>query len=181
MDGLEELHLGRNKICDLSGLAGLSSLRTLGVASNRLTSLHGIQTLTGLREVYADHNGIQGMAELAPLVALHTLELSANQLHHVECADLVALEELWLNSNPISDADGIAQLAHLPKLKTVYLEGCPISKTGAYRKIVLGLVPALEQLDADAVGSTAGSISGTRSRDWEGEAAGVGCKRQATG
>ena len=39
----------------------------------------------------------------------------------------------------------------LPKLKTVYLEGCPISKGEAYRSTVLGLVPTLEQLDADAI------------------------------
>lgn len=128
------------------------------------------------------------MSEIAPLTALHTLELSANKLHAVECASLVSLEELWLNSNPIADASGVAQLAHLPKLKTVYLEGCPISKLGSYKQTVLELVPALEQLDADRVGglerSSAGSVVGTRqARDGEGggEAAGADRKRQAIG
>jgi Leucine-rich repeat (LRR) protein len=124
------------------------------------------------------------MAELAPLAELQTLELSANQLHSVDCASLIALEELWLSSNPILDAAGIAQLGNLPKLKTVYLDGCPISKNGAYRETVLGLVPALQQLDADVLGcagGSPGSACGTRSRDTQGEDAGAACKRQATG
>ena len=67
LTGLEELHLGRNKITRVEGLGTLLALRVLGLASNRLRSLDGVQSLTALRELYADHNGIEAMSELAPL------------------------------------------------------------------------------------------------------------------
>jgi len=181
LEGLEELHLGRNKISDVSGLAGLSSLRVLGLASNRLTSFKGIETLCALRELYADHNGIERMAELASLSELHTLELSANRLRVVDCAGFSSLEELWLNANPIQDVDAIGELVALKKLKTLYLEGCPVSKLEAYRSIVLALVPGLQQLDADMVErlkTAVGIVTGTRHRD-EGEPENPDPKRQA--
>ena len=62
LGGLEELHLGRNKLTSLEGLQGLRSLRVLGLASNRLKSLDGVQPLLALRELYADHNWIGGSA-----------------------------------------------------------------------------------------------------------------------
>ena len=53
----------------------LRALRVLGIASNRLRSLDGVQPLLALRELYADHNGIDGLDPLAGLTRLHTLDL----------------------------------------------------------------------------------------------------------
>jgi Leucine-rich repeat (LRR) protein len=111
-----------------------------------------VGALLELRELYADHNGIEDMAPLSPLAALHTLELSNNQLQAVACARLGALEELWLNNNAIAAPEQLAELASLPRLQTLYLAGSPISQLPDYARTVLGLAPqTLRQLDADAV------------------------------
>eukprot|EP00965_Chrysotila_dentata_P225256 6194648-Pleurochrysis_carterae.AAC.7 len=90
------------------------------------------------------------MDELIELSSLHTLELSSNRLKAVACASLGALEELWLNDNPIADVSAVAQVGRLTRLKTLYLAGCPLSKLGTYRADVLGVAPdSLAQLDAD--------------------------------
>ena len=40
----------------------------------------------------------------------------------------------------------------LPRLKTLYLSGCPFARTADYRASVLGLAPStLVQLDADSL------------------------------
>ena len=153
LGALRELHLGRNDI-DLigEGLAGLASLRTLGLASNRLRSLQGVEAAVGLRELYADHNIIDDTAPILGLSQLHTVELSANRLRSIQVAPLSLLEELWLSDNPIDDAAALADVAVLPRLKTLYLSGCPFALTADYRASVLGLAPStLVQLDADSL------------------------------
>lgn len=81
---------------------------------------------------------------------LHTLELGSNCLQHVACASLSALEELWLSGNKMASAEDIAEVGQLPRLKTLYLSGCPISQTPGYRDTCLRIVPSsLSQLDAD--------------------------------
>ena len=43
----------------------LSSLRVLGLASNRLRSIEGVETAFELREIYADHNAIVSLQPYA--------------------------------------------------------------------------------------------------------------------
>ena len=92
----EVLHLGRNKLTSLVGIGRLHSLRVLGVASNRLRSIHPeLSELRALQELYADHNGIECMRPLAGMGSLHTLELSSNRLAIVDCETLCSLEERY--------------------------------------------------------------------------------------
>jgi hypothetical protein len=116
---LTELHLGRNKLRSLGGgLAPLRALRVLGVASNRLRTLDGVQPLGALAELYADHNGIDDAAALGGLVRLTTLELTANRLADLApCRALGALEELWLADNALADMAALAPLHGLERLQ----------------------------------------------------------------
>ena len=134
-------------------------LGRLGLASNRLRTLDGLGAVATLRELYADHNGIDAMGALSGLSRLHTLDLSCNRLAAVECATLTALEELWLNENPIESAADLADLARLTGLRTIYLAGSPIAQSPDYRAELCRLVPSLHQLDADAIAPRVGESS----------------------
>ena len=93
---------------------------------------------------------VDDTAPLLGLSQLHTVELSANRLRAVRVAPLALLEELWLSENPIADVGALADVAALPRLKTIYLSGCPLALTAEYRASVLRLAPStLVQLDAD--------------------------------
>lgn len=159
LNSLEELHLGRNKITALGEIPQLPKLALLGLASNRLRTLDGLGAVATLRELYADHNGIDAMGALSGLSRLHTLDLSCNRLAAVECATLTALEELWLNENPIESAADLADLARLTGLRTIYLAGSPIAQSPDYRAELCRLVPSLHQLDADAIAPRVGESS----------------------
>lgn len=134
-------------------LGCLRELRILGVASNRLRSLVGIEQVLTLRELYADHNGIADLSPLAHLCRLTTLDLGANRVASLEGLDaLDSLEELWLTDNRIGTIDNLAPIAKLPCLATLRLSGCPVAKVANYRVEVKQCMPAtLTQLDADAL------------------------------
>ena len=135
------------------GLASLRALRILGVASNRLRSLAGIEHASSLRELYADHNGITDLSPLAELPRLTTLDLGANRVASLDgLHDLHSLEELWLSDNRISEIERLAPITKLPSLATLRLSGCPVARTDDYRLEVRRCMPAtLTQLDADVL------------------------------
>lgn len=85
--------------------------QVLGLASNRLPSLRGVETVTTLTEIYADHNGISDTSPLAPLTSLVTLDLGANRFSSLDASPLSpTIEELWLTDNPLPDLDCISPL-----------------------------------------------------------------------
>lgn len=133
------------------GLSSLRALKVLGLASNRLRSLEGIEPLHTLQELYADHNGITELAPLVPLTKLHTLDLGANQVSNLEsCRELKLLEELWLPDNAIASLDDLAPINKHTRLQSLRLSGCPCAKQPGYRDAVRhAMPPSLQQLDAD--------------------------------
>lgn len=64
---------------------------------------------------------------------------------------LVSLTDLWLNHNQISSYEDLSEVASLPVLSTLYLEGNPLAKDTQYRVKVTLALPRLEQLDATAI------------------------------
>lgn len=165
---LEELWAGKNKLASLAGaqLDGLARLRILDVQSNRLVSLAGLaggRMLAGLRELYAAFNGLgradaggEGLARaLDGAVALEVLDVSSNGLTTLDgLAGLRALTDLWAGGNALASLDAArvaSDLAGLPALAVLYLEGNPAARDWEYRLAVARALPRLRQLDAGEI------------------------------
>ncbi|BGP26239.1 leucine-rich repeat protein [Rhodotorula toruloides] len=138
---LDEVNLNENDISYLTGIP--STLRTLLVASNRLTSLasfshvrnlerldlsnnqlesvHQLACLKHLRELKADGNEISSIEGLAQLDSLVRLSLKSNRLQSVDFGKTkwTRLETLHLARNEIAVVQG---LEHLVSLTTLNLE-----------------------------------------------------------
>jgi len=154
LTALEALWLGKNKITVLQGLEALTNLRKLSVQSNRLVQIdHGLVHHPLLEELYLSHNGLTTSLGLHTLPSLKILDLSSNQITKLEILEpLVNLEELWCNDNKLSSFPELdPQLLNKPRLSTVYFERNPISSDPRYRPKLLGIVPTLQQIDANMV------------------------------
>jgi len=111
--------------------------------------------LQQLRELYLGHNGLTALdaATLAALPALTTLDVTANPLADLApLAGARALEDVWAGYTALASFDAaLAGLRGLPALRTLYLEHTPVAKDWEYRLRVARELPALAQLDADAI------------------------------
>jgi len=151
---LEALWLGKNKITAVQGLETLTNLRKLSVQSNRVVQIEqGLSQNPLLEELYLSHNGLTTSLGLHTLISLKILDLSSNQLTKLEALEsLVNLEELWCNDNKLSSFPELdPQLLNKPRLSTVYFERNPVSSDPRYRPKLLGIVPTLQQIDANLV------------------------------
>ena len=52
------------------------------------------------------------------------------------------MEDLWMNDCKIEDWNEVSKLAHMAKLKTIYLERNPIMRDTMYRKKVMLTLPS---------------------------------------
>jgi Leucine-rich repeat (LRR) protein/Neuraminidase (sialidase) len=144
---LETIDLRNNAISDLSPIAGLTALRTLNLANNNVQDLAPITGLTSLEVFRAKNNNIAALPEMSALTQLRELSLGANaiadlspiaalpalvELGLVEnafgnaidpIANLVTLEVLWLDENPVAD---LAILAGLNRLRELHVKNCAL-------------------------------------------------------
>jgi protein phosphatase 1 regulatory subunit 7 len=156
---LEELWLGKNKLAalDAAELAPLRALRILDVQSNRLTELGAgaLPPLPALAELYVAHNALRALDArvFAALPALHTVDVSGNPLEDLAAlAGARALADVWAGGTRVATFDAaLGGLRALPALRTLYLEHAPVAKDWEYRLRVARELPALTQLDADAI------------------------------
>ncbi|RSH90363.1 hypothetical protein EHS25_000968 [Saitozyma podzolica] len=132
---LEEIKLNENAISYLSGIP--SSVRTLHVPSNRLTSLTSVNHLRNLqyldisrnqldsvsqlsclvhlRELKADDNKISSLNGILDMDGLIRLSVKSNQLERLDLADAkwTRLEVLELADNTITAIKGLESLSSL--------------------------------------------------------------------
>lgn len=152
---LEELWLGKNKIRELKNLHNFAHLKILSIQSNRITKMEGLDELVNLEQLYLSHNGLTRLEGLERNIKLTTLDISNNQIAKIEnISHLKELEEFWASYNQIPDLRDLdSQLAVLPKLETVYLEGNPCQRNDmvAYRRKVILALPQVKQVDATYV------------------------------
>jgi WD40 repeat protein len=118
---LRSLSLSHNKaISDLSPLAGLVRLESLGFSGNQVDDLRPLAGLKRLEFLALDGNPIQDFSPLSSLPNLAGIHANRTGLRDLSpLAGLVKLTFLALNENGISD---ISILAALPNLNTVTLE-----------------------------------------------------------
>ncbi len=105
LTGLRSLRLAENRISNVSSLAGLIGLKRLDLPQNQIVDISPLSGLTGLRELYLHANSISDVSSLAGLINLEWLDLRVNQI-----ADISAL-------------DGLAARTHISWLKN---PGAPI-------------------------------------------------------
>ncbi len=89
LTGLRRLRLAENRISDVSSLAGVISLERLDLPRNEIVDLSPLLGLTGLTELYLHANRISDVSSLAGLINLEWLDLRVNQI-----VDISALDEL---------------------------------------------------------------------------------------
>lgn len=106
---LTDLYLSRNAIgdADAAPFQSMTSLRTLDIGNNSLTSLSDLAPLTGLQSLYADKNGISDLAPLIGMTHLSQLGLNDNQIYDVSPiaglpVNSVNLRDNWLDLSPTS-------------------------------------------------------------------------------
>lgn len=170
MTNLEELWLGKNKIEKIDGLRSLTKLRSLDVQSNRLTSIENLTAQTEtLKELFLAHNGIDDEGAILEtglalnFKVLETLDLSKNRLTSCQpFGHMTTLTTLWISSNDIATFEDVEPLVGLGTregacLEEIYLEHNPIDKDTEYRTKLKGMIPSLNQIDADMIGSRYGS------------------------
>ncbi len=89
LTGLRSLRLAENRISNVSSLAGLIGLERLDLPQNQIVDISLLSGLTGLRELYLHANMISDVSSLAGLINLEWLDLRVNQI-----ADMSALDGL---------------------------------------------------------------------------------------
>ncbi len=142
LTNLTSLGLGGNPISDISSVAGLTNLTSLGLGHNQISDISPIAGLTNLTSLGLGHNQISDISPVAGLTNLTTLLLQDNSISDITAvAGLTNLTNLLLQDNSISNITGVAGLTNLTRL---YLENNLISDITAIASLT-----NLTELDLD--------------------------------
>ena len=90
LTGLRRLRLAENRISDVSSLAGVIGLERLDLPRNEIVDISPLSGLTGLRELYLHANRISDVSSLAGLINLEWLDLRVNQITDISALDGLA-------------------------------------------------------------------------------------------
>lgn len=128
---LQELHIHRNHLTNVSGLSSCPQVRKLWIFQNELDSLDGIQALSELEELWAQSNLIKS-------------------LKGIQYSRKIII--LGLAGNPITDFSEIRQLKDLKKLRSlsmndVHFGRCPLTFEESYKEFVISSLTQLSLLD----------------------------------
>ena len=90
LSGLRRLRLAENRISDVTSLAGLNGLERLDLPRNQIVDISPLLGLTGLTELYLHANRISDVSPLAGLINLEWLDLRVNQIVNISSLDGLA-------------------------------------------------------------------------------------------
>lgn len=80
---------------------------------------------------------------------LRVLDLAANKISRLQRLETLAnIEELWMNSNQLSNFAELDTLKSCTKLQTLYLEHNPLAQDPQYVNKVRVAIAGITQLDA---------------------------------
>ncbi len=169
MPFLERVVIAYQPDLDISGIAGLESLKELSLVGDNLTN-NDISALSGLNQLQvlnlgwndiSDIGAVTGMKDLVSLglwgnnirsiqgienmELLEYLDVSDNSISSVSPAQqLENLQQLWMYSNKVAD---ISDIANLPRLNVLMLYDNPINNMETLRSIY----PRLKRIDVDVL------------------------------
>ena len=134
LTNLTSLGLGGNPISDISPLAGLTNLTSLGLGHNQISDISPVAGLTSLTSLGLAGNRISNISPVAGLTSLTSLGLAGNRISNISSvAGLTNLTTLLLQDNSISDITVVAGLTNLTRL---YLENNSISDITAIASLI---------------------------------------------
>ena len=112
------LRLERNSIIDISAVAGLTNLTSLGFYDNNsIIDISAVAGLTNLTGLYLSGNSIIDISAVAGLTNLTGLSLDSNSIIDISAvAGLTNLTGLGLSKNSIIDISAVAGLTNLTSL-----------------------------------------------------------------
>ena len=107
LTGLRRLRLAENRISDVSPLSGLIDLARLDLPRNEIVDLSPLSGLAGLTELYLNANRISDVSPLSGLINLEWLDLRVNQIPDISSLDGLAARTYisWLK-NPGAPIEG---------------------------------------------------------------------------
>jgi protein phosphatase 1 regulatory subunit 7 len=98
----------QNKISTIENLDGLSKLRNLELAANRIREIQNLESLTGLEELWLGKNKITEIRGLDTLQNLKILSIQSNRIRSISGLDaLPQLEELYISHNALTTLSGL--------------------------------------------------------------------------
>lgn len=127
----------------------LDELETVRLDGEGITCIGNLENLRNIHSLYLQSNKIQRIENLACITSLRFLSLAGNQIRHVEnLLDLQYLQFLDLSENLIETL----KLDELPQsLLILNLCGNPCTNKDGYRKMVIGALPLLLDLDKQPI------------------------------
>jgi hypothetical protein len=109
------LHLGNNRISDISAISGLTHLTQLFLYANQISDISGLAELTDLAGLYLYGNQITHISFLSGLTNLTVLRLDDNEISDISpLCELTSLMELRLEINLLNDS---AYCVYLPLIQ----------------------------------------------------------------
>ncbi|KAL1496165.1 hypothetical protein AB1Y20_014782 [Prymnesium parvum] len=143
---LLSLDLSHNSLPELPRLP--TSLLHLNLSYNHLESAERLGALTSLVELNLGYNLLTSVAPLERLANLQVLLLPANRISALHgLAALSRLSLLDLKHNYIDKVAEVRLLSLNPELKTLSLQGNPVTKLVTYRSSTIATLPGLLTLD----------------------------------
>ena len=123
LKSLKEIGLIGNQISDISPLAGLTQLEALNMSRNQISDISPLAGLMQLKTLALEGNQISDISPLAGLIHLKGLSITGNQFNDIlPITELTKLEELYLSNNQISDISPLADLIRLKRLSIAYAQ-----------------------------------------------------------
>ena len=101
----------QNKITTIENLDGLTKLRNLELAANRIREIQNLESLTGLEELWLGKNKITSIKCLDTLQNLKILSIQSNRIRKITGLDnLPNLEELYISHNALTSLKGLEKV-----------------------------------------------------------------------
>lgn len=155
---LQKLILSQNKICYVAPTAfqELTELNSLILTENKIKSFkpNVFKTLSKLETLLLDQNQILNIPEelFDGLTGLKKLNLNENGTETIPGLSLLtALETLELQQSGVQNIDDIKPLIDLKALKSINLDGSPVSSADNFRSDVILMLPWIETIDEEAI------------------------------
>lgn len=148
-----EFYCAKNRIKEIHPCIGeLKRLRVLGIQTNDIKNISGLEEVETLEELYMQQNFITKIEGLENNKKLKILDLAYNMVQQIDGLDNnKELTDLWLNKNCIKDWSSVEYLQCLPNIDTIYLIDCPVASDKKYVKWIIDNVPQVQQIDSDCV------------------------------
>ncbi len=123
MTSLKELFLGPGDLDDLSPIAALKNLETLGASINQVSDLTPLAGLTKLDRLDLGRTQVKDLSPLKELTRVTELMLDSTPIEDLSpLAGMKDLEKLSINKTQVKD---VSPLAGLKKLKFLYVAETP--------------------------------------------------------